>query len=212
MKRVLSHATIVAYLSVLAFGLAAHTLSWGKTAHPGMYFIVWDMYCGWSAYESRLHVLGEGVSGEYYQLTPPPWSDFHPHGNIGRAHYDVQAGFLNDMALMTLRNTSHEPIHRILVIEECWSKKYNLPDELWARRFDEEKQRHSYFHLRAVANADGRIVGLANQWPTVIAQRCLMNNPRLMSDMTKGHQFLVVDPAYRQGVRPASFQAEPPPR
>ena len=123
MKRALSHATIVAYLGVLTFGFASHTLNWGTNSHPGMYFIVWDMYCGWSAFESRLHVIGEGVSGEYYELTPPPWSDFHPHGSIGRIHYDVQARFADDMAVTTLQNTTHEPIHRILVIQECWSEE-----------------------------------------------------------------------------------------
>lgn len=212
MKRLLSHVTIAVYLGALSVGLVSHTLNWGKHRHPVMYFLVWDMYCGWSAYESRLHVIGEGVSGEYYQLTPSPWSDFHPHGSISRVHYDVHARFVDEMALMTLRNTRHEPIHRILVVEECWSKKYNLPDRLWAQRFTEEKERHSYFHLRAVANGDGQVVRMANEWPTVMAQRCVMDNPRLMSDMTKGHQFLAVDPSYRQGVVPASYQSGPPPR
>jgi hypothetical protein len=210
MKRALSHATIVAYLGMLFCGLVSHALDWGKSSHPAMYFIVWDMYCGWCAYESRLHVLGEGVSGTYYELTPPPWGDFHPHGSIGREHYDVQARFAHELGLTTLRYTTHEPMDRILVVEECWSKKYNLPDNLWARRFNEPKRRHSYCHLRVIANADGKIVRQTSPWVAFASQRCLMDNPRLLSDMTKGHSFLAVDPLQRHpAVVPASYEPGP---
>ena len=60
MKRYLTHAMIVAYLGALAFGLFAHTFKFKNYAHPGMYFIVWDMFCGWSGYDVRNHMIAEG--------------------------------------------------------------------------------------------------------------------------------------------------------
>ena len=38
--------------------------------------------------------------------------------------------------------------------EECWPKKYNLPDDLWAMRFSEPKDPMSYFWLRDVYTTD----------------------------------------------------------
>jgi len=46
MKRWLSHFTIAVYLAALSWGIVAHALSFGAASHPGMYFLVWDMFCG----------------------------------------------------------------------------------------------------------------------------------------------------------------------
>ena len=54
LKRWYSHITITAYLSVLVFGLFAHAFYFHVGSHPSMYFIVWDMLCGWNAYVMAL--------------------------------------------------------------------------------------------------------------------------------------------------------------
>jgi hypothetical protein len=58
MKRWITHLTIAAYLGVLTWGVVSHALGYKTGMHPGMYFIVWDMFCGWSAYEVRYHLVG----------------------------------------------------------------------------------------------------------------------------------------------------------
>ncbi|GAF86661.1 unnamed protein product, partial [marine sediment metagenome] len=73
MKRWLTHLLIVTYLGTLFAGVACHALELGVQSHPGMYMIVWDMFCGWSSYAGRIEVIGEGESGKYYQLAPGPW-------------------------------------------------------------------------------------------------------------------------------------------
>ena len=85
MKRWLTHLLISGYLLALFGGIASHTLNLGAVSHPGMYFFVWDMFCGWSSYADRIQVVGEGESGTYYQLAPGPWGEFKPYGKIGRA-------------------------------------------------------------------------------------------------------------------------------
>jgi hypothetical protein len=64
MKRVLSIAFIVAYLGTLNFGILCHMLGYATASHPLMYFIVWDMFCGWSAYDARAYVV------DHFALAP----------------------------------------------------------------------------------------------------------------------------------------------
>ena len=208
MKRSLSTLFIAVYLVALLGGLVSHTLGFHPHSHPVLYFFVWDMYGGWCAFETRLHVLAEGQSGQYYQVLPAPWGTIQPFGPVDRHHYDVKMNFVPQMAAFVLDHTEHEPIQRIVVVEEAWCKKYNLSDELWQRRYSESRRPISYYHIRAVADPDGRISELSQQWPTIVSNRCLMDNPRLMSDISRGHTFIAFDPERPSGntVRPASFE------
>ena len=88
MKRWMTHLGIGAYLMALAFGFVTHAVDFGTGCHPIMYFLIWDMFCGWSSYEGRMHVISEGESGKFYELAPGPWGEFHPYGFIDRHHYD----------------------------------------------------------------------------------------------------------------------------
>src|SRR5436305_14496207 len=118
MKRWLSHLTIGAYLTALSLGIVCHTLNFGNAAHPFMYYFVWDMFCGWSSHEIRYHVVGVGDSGTVYELAPGPWVRFMPYGDLDRMHYDVLGNSHHKMALNALKRTDHEPIHRIVMLEE----------------------------------------------------------------------------------------------
>ena len=67
MRRWMACGVIGTYLLVLVFGLFSHALGYKSTEHVGMYFLVWDMYCGWCGYEVRHHVIAQGESGQYYR-------------------------------------------------------------------------------------------------------------------------------------------------
>ncbi len=207
MKRWLTHLTIAGYLGLVLYGLFCHALKFNTGSHVGMYFLVWDMYSGFCAYESRLHIVGEGESGQVYQLAPGPWGDFHPFGDISRHHYDVHAQFADIIAMHTLRHSAHEPMRRILVFEECWSKKYNLPDHLWNLRYDEPKDPMSYFHARAVIDRDGQYSQRTSDFPSLLAGLSIMNNPRLQQDVSRGQPFIALDPVAPRSssVVPAGF-------
>jgi len=195
MKRWITNATIAAYLGALVIGLLSHAISYRSHAHPLMYLVVWDMYCGWSAFESRLHVLGETYDGRHYQILPAPWGEFHPYQGPARRHYDVQVRFVPRMAELVLAHTEHDDIRQLIVVEEAWSKKYNLPDELWALRHPEPKDKYSYYHVRAVVSRDTDAVTRDGEWVSALSKRTIMDNPRLMSDVTRGHTFFAVDPS-----------------
>ncbi|GAB4143220.1 MAG: hypothetical protein Tsb009_14190 [Planctomycetaceae bacterium] len=199
MKKWIASLVICGYLSFLGWGIVSHTLGFATGAHPSMYYVVWDMFCGWSSYSSRILIVGEGESGKYYELAPGPWGDFRPFGSIGRQHYDGMGNHAPKLALNALRHTKHEPITRIFVIEQIWAKKYNLPDKLWKKRFDEPKQVHKYHHIRHVFSPDGSVVQSFPSWFSQQYSHAVANNPRLKNEQRKGRPFFTMK--YRNRTR-----------
>lgn len=197
MRHWLSTGFIVVYLSALGWGIVSHALKFANFSHPVMYYLVWDMFCGWAAYESRNHLIAEGVSGEFYELSPAPWGTFAPFGDLPRTHYDAYGQTLRNISLRTLERTEHEPIRRILVVEEAWPKKYNLPDDLWAIRFGEPKDAFSYFWLRAAYTGDGDLLELNQDFVSHSTSATIVDNPRLREDAKRGRPFYAVSPYHR---------------
>ena len=152
------------YLLVMGGGVVSHALGLGQNAHPLMYYVVWDMFCGWSAQSARTHVLAEGESGAWYDASTGPWDGFRPYGDLPRVHYDTGGVHAPRLALNVLRQTDHEPIRRLVVVEETWPKKFNLPAEVWDRRFGTEKKPVSYFAVRHVVTPDGRVAFSRPAW------------------------------------------------
>ncbi|MBM4075207.1 MAG: hypothetical protein FJ267_06145, partial [Planctomycetes bacterium] len=87
MRRWFAKITIGLYLSVLSVGIISHAMNFGTFSHPAMYYIVWDMFCGWTAHEIRYHVIAEGESGTYYDVSQGPWGTFMPYGDLPRSQY-----------------------------------------------------------------------------------------------------------------------------
>jgi hypothetical protein len=207
MKQLVVTVFVVSYLGALGYGLFAHAVSYRHDVHPAMYFLVWDMYCGWSAYETRQHVVGEGASGTYYRLTPPPWGSASVYGPQERQTHDYPGTFVIDMARNSLRHSSHEPIVRLMLVEEAWPRKYNLPAHLWAKRHNEPRDPVSYFQIRRTTTAEGQLLQDRPTWLTRIAQDCLMDNPRLRRDVSSGRQFYAVSPDRVPGpIVPTNFE------
>ena len=197
MKRWLAKLAIGSYLTALALGIACHAMNFGMASHPVVYYFVWDMFCGWSAHETRYHLVGEGESGGFYRLSPAPWSTFAPYGDLERSQYDVIGNAYARIALNTLQHTQHEPIVRFFVIEECWPKKYNLSDQLWAARFDEPKDSHSYFWVKTTFAADGSVLQGNRDYISHLTAMAIQDNPRLKADSLRGKPFYAVDPVHR---------------
>ena len=189
MKRWLAHGTIAVYLAALSWGIFAHALRVGTGTHPVLYVLVWDMFCGWSAWGSKTHIIGEGESGKYYELAPAPWGDLRPFGSLDRQDYDPNSIFSARLAVNCLRRTQHEPIVRVFVVEECWPKKFNLPDKLWALRYTRPKDIHKYYRVRHVLTSDGQLVQTYTTWLDYQAGVCIANNPRLRAETRKGSPF-----------------------
>lgn len=164
MKRLASSLFVCFYLTALGYGVVCHAFSTGNVQHPVMYYLVWDMFCGWDSYANKFHVVGEGESGQYYELAPGPWGDIHPYGNLGRQNYDSHLAHLYRMALNSLKHSSHEPMVKIHVIEELWSKKFDFPEYLWNRKYEVPREPLSYFHRRLEYEPDGELAVQNTSW------------------------------------------------
>lgn len=189
MRRLLACLFIGIYLSALTFGLFSHTVGYQSGMHVGMYFFVWDMYCGWGGHEIRHHLIARGESGQYYELTPSPWGEFVPYGSAERHHYDGAARHTPRIAQHILDHTEHEPITQILLIEEAWSKKYNVPDALYEARHEEPKVKRSYFRPRLEISPEGKIVQRHLDWIGWLSHQSVIDNPRLQQNMMS-HTFM----------------------
>ncbi len=192
MKRWLIHLTIFSYLGCLSWGIFAHGTQTSPNASPAMYYIVWDMFCGWNAYTTRHHVIAEGESGKYYNVAPGPWGEFQPYGSQDRRQYDPSGKYCGKMGLNTLKHTAHEPITRVFVIEESWPKKYNMPDSYWALRYDEPKNISRYYHTRQVLTGEGYVLQNHSQWMSQQSQKIVLDNPQLRRDMSRNRPFFAV--------------------
>lgn len=193
-RRWLAALGITAYLSALLFGVVAHATHFHEGSHPSMYFLVWDMFCGWAAYETRTHIIGQGVSGSYYELSPGPWSDYQPYGDISRQHYDSFNAYPQVIALNCLKHTQHEPMSRLFVVEECWAKKYNLPDGVWERRYSEAKEPFSYYRLRTVMSPEGQILKTSSPWISYQTNLTISDNPRLLAESRRSQPMFHLRP------------------
>jgi hypothetical protein len=184
---------IVLYLGILGFGLMSHTLGFLNTAHPAMYYIVWDMFCGWSPYNNKHHIIAQGESGTYYDLAPPPWGSLRPWGAWDRQHYDPWNNHMVRMGTTTLRYTEHEPISKIWVVEEIWAKKYDLPDAIWNRRYDEAKDPYSYYRVRSESTGDGQLIASYISWAQYQQMVALGDNPRLYAESQRNRPMFMVE-------------------
>jgi hypothetical protein len=215
MVRWASAAFIAAYLGALSYGLVAHTTGYHPYKHMGMYFVVWDMFCGWTGWETRNHIVAEGESGTYYDLGATPWGQMKLYGDTTREHYDTSFHHSYTLARNTAAHTDHEPLTRYLVIEEAWAKKYNLPDALWAQRLDEPKELRSYHRVRLAYDHDGTLLVSNPSWHTWLTGIALSNNPRLIADMKRGQPHMTADSFARSPsvVLPVGYERSgPPPR
>lgn len=201
MRRWIVCTFIVAYASVLSFGIACQTLRMGTTMHPAMYFIVWDMYCGWNAYNHKYRAVAEGVSGQFYDLNPAPWGAFRPFNTLDRLQ---SIGLSNNQARVTrlvANNTQHEPFTRMFVIEEAWAKQFDLPEYIW--KASNAIQRSPYYYTKVVLeqSGDGEITMADGPWLDSQSQMMLADNPRIEQEIRASRPFWMVDEQQGNGNR-----------
>lgn len=176
--RSLSATFIVLYLSCLCLGIGAHAMKVGLSGRTLSYFFVWDMFCGWEAYDNRTRLVAEDIHGQYYDVRPP-WGEFHPFGHVGRVHYDVSNNLVPKYIRHVLSHTSHPAIDRVYVVQEIWPKQFNLPNELWNRYYEEPRDPTSYYNLRAVCSSTGTLLNSYPDWFVAQKLKSVADNPRL---------------------------------
>jgi hypothetical protein len=189
-KRWRSLVCISTYLTALLFGIVAHAFDVQQGFHPMMYFLVWDMFCGWSGYEGRVQIVGEGESGKFYELAPAPWGEFDPYGYLARQHYDPDCKQGERLAQMTLKHTKHEPMVRLFIIEQEYPKKFNLPDAQYEAYYGKKKDYYTYCHTRFVVTPTGEVMKSLPTWFQYQSEMGQRDNPRLLSDARRSQPFV----------------------
>jgi hypothetical protein len=193
MRRYLVGTFIATYLSALGFGLACQTMKTGTTMHPGMYFIVWDMYCGWAAYNHNFRAVAEGVSGTFYDLNPPPWGTFRPFNTLDRFQSLMPISAQAKMTAHFAKHTKHEPIARMFVIEESWAKQFDLPEYIWKGRNAIARTPHRYTKVFLELAGDGSMMANYPLWLEAQSQRMVADNPRLQQEIRNSKPLFIVD-------------------
>ena len=177
-SRTISTTFIAAYIGCLCFGILAHVMKVGLNGRTLSYFVVWDMFCGWEAYDNRTHIVAEDIHGQYFEVKPP-WGEFTPFGHVPRVHYDVSNSLVPRHIKNVLSHTSHPEIDRVYVIQEIWPKQFNIPDHLWSQYFEESRDRMSYYNLRAVCTESGTVLNSYPDWFVAQTLKSVADNPRL---------------------------------
>jgi hypothetical protein len=212
MKRRLANVVITAYILALFGGFMTMSLHLAIPGQTFLYFVTFNMFSGWSCFEARAHIIGEGASGTFYELGPPPWGEFDPYGPPARQHYDPHMDKEWPIADNTLRHTSHEPMTRIYIIEEEYPKRLNLPDAQYQAYYHKPKAFHSYYNVRFVMDSQGKALGQQFEWLAIQDKVSVMDNPRLLADASKHTPLELTDqtPA-NHGVFAVGRFFEPPP-
>jgi len=178
LKRWASVLFVTCYLLSLTWGTAAHALKFGLCGNTLSYFVVWDMFCGWAAYDNRTHIVAEDAKGNYYEVREP-WGAFTPFGNVDRINYDVSNNLIARHINHVISHTSHPEIDRVYVVQEIWPKQFNVPAHLWSYNFHEPMEKLSYFHLKSICTANGSAIELYPDWFNRQILMTISDNPRL---------------------------------
>ena len=177
-RRWASAVFVLTYMLALFAGIAGHALKIGFAGTTLGYFFVWDMFCGWQAYDSRTRVIGEDAHGNYYAIEEP-WGAHTPCGNVARINHDVNNNLLPRHIHNVLNHSSHPPIDRVYVVQEIWPKQFNVPDHLWGCCFNEPRDEMRYYNLRAICNDRGVSLEVYPDWFDEQSTQAIANNPRL---------------------------------
>ena len=199
MKRLATVLFILAYIGSLGWGIVAHAVKYKASSHPAMYFVVWDMFCGWSAYANRTQIIAEGESGRYYEVSPPPWGELTPFGAIERRHYDPFGDLMPGLIRNNLRHTSHEPINNVYVIQEVWPKQFNLPDDIWDEKFAKAKDPHKYYNVKSVHDESGLKTQCRPDWHAMQVALSVSANPRLQRQAQTSKPFYMFNSSAGSG-------------
>ena len=188
------NSLIAGYLGALAVGLALH--AWQLPGHntlPG-YFVVWDMFCNWTGYENRVRFIGEGESGRHYDLLAADIHSPRLHGSEHRAHYDYSGRHTPLVASRVAERSRHEPLTRIFVMEESWSKQFNLPPRLYEQTHGCRPDRVVHRHLRGILAPNGHVLQTQAGWFVCQQQEAMFANPTLRGDAYRGRSLYAGNP------------------
>jgi|GEM_PF-1897781 len=202
-----------AYLFATAWFGVRHVLG-DSLSHPGAYFFTWDMFPGYVTETSRRMVVGHTWDGRFVKLLPENSHRFRwgIHNDVSRVDIDRNPRNLERAIERSVGeyNRAHakSPIESVLVVEQYWPSRFNLPDDLYRQSYGEANPRRRYWRFIDVPidiDAVGRISNPSVQQCRISNDECRMNdefrNPNYVS--TIRHSEFVIRSSF--GYRHSSF-------
>lgn len=156
----------LAYLSVNGWFMTRHMIGDSQSVNAA-YFFTWDMFPGYVTENTRRRIVGVTKEGRYLQLFPEE-EDYRTgiDGQVSRLdwiflnkHLDVLREKLEER-VAAFNNGNDDPIVRVVLVEEFWPTKFNLPDDLYREAYGVEHPHRRYWRTRGRWNVDnaGRLV------------------------------------------------------
>lgn len=156
----------LAYLSVNGWFMTRHMIGDSQSVNAA-YFFTWDMFPGYVTENTRRRLVGITKEGRYLQLFPEE-DDYRTgiDGKVSRLdwiflnkHLDVLREKL-EPRIAALNADNDDPIVRVVLVEEFWPTKFNLPDDLYREAYGVEHPHRRYWRTRGRWNVadDGRLV------------------------------------------------------
>ncbi len=160
-------AVVIGYIAVSVY-FAVHHMMGDPLSHSSAYFFTWNMFPGYTTETSRRMVVGVTAEGRYIQILPAANHHFRwgINNEVARIDVDRRLENLKPEIEKSLRRFLAEhpddPVMLLLIVEQYWPSKYNLPDDLYEATFGKPNLHPRYWRVLnggefAVGN-DGRPV------------------------------------------------------
>lgn len=151
-----------AYLAATAFFLGRQVLG-DSIAQEASYFFTWDMFPDYETESARRMVLGLTDDGRFVQLLPAAEHRFRwgVDGTVSRIDIDRRTPQLDEPLKRQIDRFEERrpgnPIHSVLVVEQFWPNKFNLPGDLYESTYGERlpRRRHWRILLERPLNENG---------------------------------------------------------
>jgi hypothetical protein len=144
-----------AYLLATAWFAVRHVLG-DSLSHPAAYFFTWDMFPGYATETSRRMVVGHTRDGRFVKLLPDNLHRFRwgINDDVSRIDIDRNPRNLERAIERSLgeynRDHAKSPVKSVLVVEQYWPSRFNLPDDLYRETYGEPNPHRWYWRFLEV--------------------------------------------------------------
>jgi hypothetical protein len=145
-----------AYLLTTAWFTLRHVLG-DSLSHPVAYFFTWDMFPGYVTESSRRMVVGHTQDERFVKLLPSESHRFRwgINNEVSRLDVDRNAKNLEWAIEQSVGeyNDAHSksPIKSVLIVEQYWPSRFNLPDDLHREHYGEPNPHRRYWRFLEVS-------------------------------------------------------------
>lgn len=141
-----------AYLAVNGYFMLRHMVGDSNSAKAA-YFFTWDMFPGYFTESTRTIIVGVTEDGRHVQLVPAAGDRYSAglNDSVSRIDWMLRESDVRPVLDRALRRYNAEnpetPIRRVLVVQQFWPIKFNLPDDLYRTEYGVDNPRRKYWRV-----------------------------------------------------------------